>query len=112
MLKPSLLHLRQYAVLRETFDCGDLLTDHGGYGRRAGASGDTIDVDGACAAFGNAATVFGASRTDVLTDCPEQWSLRFDIHVVVFSVDVEACHMRVPFSLSQSWPLRATLKQV
>ena len=63
----------------KAFDCGDALADGGGDGRDAGTNWLTVDVDGACAALGDAAAVFGASETKLLSQSPKQWNSRLHI---------------------------------
>src|SRR6185312_5412530 len=59
-IEPSLLDLVQLAVFGEAFDGDDLLAADRVQRHLAGARGDTIDMDGAGAALGNAATILGA----------------------------------------------------
>jgi hypothetical protein len=60
--KPGLLHRGQRAALGQSFDGDDLLAFGAAHRERAGAYRLAVDVTGAGAALGNAATVLGAGE--------------------------------------------------
>src|SRR6478752_5348047 len=94
VLEPRLLHLVQRAVLREPFDGGDLLTVDRAERHRARTHRDAVDVDGAGAALGDAATVFGTRQPDRLPQHPEQRSVGVDVDLMSRSIDAESSHMQ------------------
>src|SRR5580692_562360 len=71
VIDPGLLHLVQDAIARQPFDRGDLLAGGFADSDAAGAHRDPVDMDGACSALCDAATVFGSGETDVFPDCPK-----------------------------------------
>src|SRR5580692_3828809 len=71
-IEPGLLYRVQLAVLRQRLDGGDLLGADRSDRDLARARGDTVDVYGAGAALGDAATIFGAGQADRVADDPEQ----------------------------------------
>src|ERR1700686_1158524 len=95
-IEPGLLHRVQLAVLSERLDGGDLLAADGADGDLARARGDAVDVHGAGAALGDAATVFGAGQSDRVADDPEQWRVGFNVDVVRLSVDGKGNHTVLP----------------
>src|SRR5512143_1190159 len=72
MLDPGLLHLGQDARGRETLDGRDLLALHRGHGDDTGAHRLAIDMNGAGAALGDAATVLGSGEPGLFPDRPQQ----------------------------------------
>src|SRR5215831_13981286 len=58
----------------------------------AGALHLVIDVNGAGAALGHPAAIFGAGEADLFADDPQERSVRLHLHVANTAVDVELCH--------------------
>ena len=61
---------------------------------RARTHRDAVDVDGAGAALGDAATVFGTGQPDRLPQHPEQRSVGVDVDLMSRSIDAESSHMQ------------------
>src|SRR5580704_10019318 len=94
--EPGLLDRMQLSVLGNCFDRGDLLGADRSDRDLAGTCGDAVDVHGAGATLGNAATVFGAGESDGVADHPEQWRVGFNVYVVRLSVDGKGNHTVLP----------------
>src|SRR5689334_2264964 len=92
VLQPGLLHLVQLPALREAFDGGDLLAGGRAHRKGARAHGRAVDVHGAGAALRDAATVFGASESDLLANNPQQRRIRVNVDLVRLAVDGETDH--------------------
>src|SRR4051812_24606744 len=81
------------AVGRKAFDRDDPIGGaHVSDANGAGALHLVVDVHGAGAALGYAATVFRAGETDLLADDPQERGVRLYLHVADIAVDVELCH--------------------
>src|SRR3954454_23749252 len=90
--RPRLLHWMR-AVGRKAFDRDDPVGGaHVSDANGAGALHLIVDVHGAGAALGHAATVFRAGETDLLADDPQERGVRLYLHVADIAVDVELCH--------------------
>src|SRR5882724_8753207 len=103
VLDPGLLHLVQHTIGREALDRGDLLA--AGFADRdaAGARRDAVDMHGAGAAFGDAATIFGSGQAGIFPDSPEQRRVGFDVQIESFAIDSEVCHRDPLFGPSTDW---------
>src|SRR6266508_1058854 len=53
-----------------------------------------VDMHGAGAALRDAAAIFRASEADLLADHPQEWGVRFRLHVTNTAINVELCHER------------------
>jgi hypothetical protein len=49
-------------------------------------------VNGAGAALGHPAAIFGAGEADLFADDPQERGVRLHLHVANISIDVELCH--------------------
>ena len=84
----------QHAVLREAFDGRDLSPTASLTCMPQERVGSAIDVEqrrhrtARCRAL-----YFGTGQADRVTDDPEQWRVRFDVHVMHFSIDRELEHL-------------------
>src|SRR6202035_3505246 len=96
LVEPGLLHRVQLAVLRQRLDGGDLLGADRSDRDLARPRGDAVDVHGAGAALGDAATIFGAGQPDRVADDPEQWRVGFNVDVIRLSVDGKGNHTVLP----------------
>ena len=77
------------AVLRQTFDGGDLLSFDLGDGRDAGAHGRAIDEYGACAAMAFATAVLAAGEFQFVAEDPEQEAVGVQLEPVMHLIDDE-----------------------
>src|SRR5262249_9336469 len=101
VIDPRLLHLVQHAVLRETFDGRDLPALGEAEWDRAGAHWNSVDVDRAGAALGDATAVFRAGETDGLTQYPQERGVGIDVDCMTLAVNGECRHA---VDVSQSVP--------
>src|SRR5690348_11686769 len=103
---PGLLHLVQGAAIREPLNGGDFFADGLAHGHAAGADRDAVNMDRAGPALCNAATVFCTGQAGILSNCPKEWRIRFDIDVERFAVDCEVCHRDPLFNFNPSIELQ------
>jgi hypothetical protein len=92
VINPGLLNSIQDAVLRESFDGCNFLSNSIIYLHSAGTRRSSVDMDSASAALGNAATKFCSGHANGVSDHPEQWGVRFDIDFVGLPIDREVEH--------------------
>jgi hypothetical protein len=85
---PGLLEEVELAVGGEAFDGGDVAVGFGN-GELAGADGLAVDVDGAGAAFADAAAVLGALEVELVAQDPEERGVVGDVDGEGVAVDVE-----------------------
>jgi hypothetical protein len=86
----------QGAILGQPFDGGDLLSFSLAQRERAGTDSNTVDVHSARSALCDAAAVFGASKADLLPQCPKQWRVGVGIDIVRFTVHRKMGHSSPP----------------
>jgi len=102
MLDPRFLH--RMSVRRiEAFDGGDQLAFDGPDSDRAGAHGLSVNVHRAAAAQANAAAIFGAGESEVLTDDPQQRSVRGRLGEITLTIDRQVRHGSFPPSSRMGW---------
>src|SRR5580658_9514439 len=84
------LHLVQLAVRSlDAFDRGDLAVTHAVRQRRTGIHGDSLDDDGAGAAFAMIAAELRAGQTELVADRVGQRFLRQNVDATAGTVDVQ-----------------------
>lgn len=98
IVEPCLLHTAEDAVLCNAFDGGDLLAADLADGDLARALCYAVDMNGAGAALGNTATIFGAGEAERIAQCPQQRRASIDLCLIHFSVDVERRHFNPPYA--------------
>jgi hypothetical protein len=89
--QPSLLH-RMLAVGRKPFDGGDAGAGQRTDRDRTGAHGPAINVNGAGTALRDPTAEFRAGEPDGVAQRPEQGRIRFQVDIVLGSVDRERDH--------------------
>jgi hypothetical protein len=91
VLEPGALH-RMGRIRGQALDGGDRDAVDGADRHRARPHGLAIDVHGASAALGDAATVFCPSKTDFVPQHPKQRCLVLDVELVQLAVDRDRYH--------------------
>src|SRR6516165_7891226 len=80
-------------IRRQAFDGGHGLTDRGPDRHAARTHRSTVNVHGAGPALSDATAEFGASEPKLITDHPEQRSVRRYVHGMPHSIDGKVyCH--------------------
>lgn len=75
------------AIVGKAFDRRDGFSAQARHGHRAGAYRLAIEVDGAGAALANSAAVFGANQFEIISENPENGSIRICLYIVGFTVN-------------------------
>src|SRR5207302_2682786 len=81
---------------RESLDGDDRGALDGAGGRRAGANGLAVDMDGAGAALGDAAAEFGAGEAERVAQHPKERHVAVDLDGLIAAIDVELNHPTAP----------------
>ena len=83
-------HLQRMGPIRgEPLDRRDLPVLDVADGRLTGTNGPAVDMDGACPALGDTATVLRSFDIQFITQCPQQRHVGFYVEFVTFAIDQE-----------------------
>src|SRR5579864_6977021 len=96
VLEPGLLHRVHAAARREPLDGGDLFARRGRDRKRTGTDRVAVDMDGAGAALGDAATEFGSLDVEHVPQYPQQGHLGLDVDLLDLAVHCELDHRTPP----------------